>query len=52
VKSAAYVSTAREVSQPKFIAHFICKALLAALSCHSINNYISLINQEKAEALC
>jgi len=29
VKSAAYVSAAREVSQPKFIAHFFCKALIA-----------------------
>jgi hypothetical protein len=26
LKSEAYVSTAREVSTPKFIAHFFCKA--------------------------
>jgi hypothetical protein len=28
-KTADYVSTAIEVSQPKFIAHFFCKASLA-----------------------
>jgi len=28
-KSAAYVSAARVVSKPKFIAHFFCKASLA-----------------------
>jgi hypothetical protein len=27
-KTVDYVSTAREVSKPKFIAHFFCKALL------------------------
>jgi len=29
LKSEAYVSNAREVSQPKFIAHYICKASVA-----------------------
>jgi hypothetical protein len=29
LKNAAYVSTAKEVSQSKFIAHFFCKASLA-----------------------
>ena len=28
-KSEAYVSAAREVSQPKFIAYFFCKAPMA-----------------------
>jgi len=28
-KSEDYVSTAREVSQPKFIAYFFCKASMA-----------------------
>jgi len=34
LKSVAYVSAAIEVSQPKFIAHFFCKALVTVQKNH------------------
>jgi hypothetical protein len=47
-KSIAYVSTAREVSQPTFIAHLFCKASLVVnkIIAESMNFYSNSVPQD------